>query len=237
MVWSEHNSQAFIDYGRYFVPDREAQIQIMCDLIPPCADAAHILELCCGEGLLARALLEHFPTCFVHGYDGSPGMLQQAEANLASYQDRFTTQQFDLTAADWRQPPWPLQAVVSSLALHHLDGGQKQVLFQDVCRMLQSGGIFLIADLVQPTNKQGIEVAAKAWQETVRQRSLKLDGNSNAFDHFEQQEWNMYLYPDPVDKPSGLFEQLKWLEEAGFREIDVYWMKAGHAIFGGWKLL
>ncbi len=45
----------------------------------------------------------------------------------------------------------------------------------------------------------------------------------------------MYDYPDPIDKPSRLFEQLIWLEQAGFLDVDVHWMKAGHAIFGGRK--
>jgi tRNA (cmo5U34)-methyltransferase len=47
------------------------------------------------------------------------------------------------------------------------------------------------------------------------------------------------MYPeqgsDPVDKMSPLFDQLKWLEQAGFASVDVFWMRAGHAIFGGSK--
>jgi tRNA (cmo5U34)-methyltransferase len=47
----------------------------------------------------------------------------------------------------------------------------------------------------------------------------------------------MYRYPDVdgIDKPSHLLDQLKWLEQAGFAEVDVFWMQAGHALFGGRK--
>lgn len=45
----------------------------------------------------------------------------------------------------------------------------------------------------------------------------------------------MYRHPDPVDKPSRLMDQLLWLEQAGWRDVDVYWMRAGHAMFGGRK--
>jgi tRNA (cmo5U34)-methyltransferase len=38
-----------------------------------------------------------------------------------------------------------------------------------------------------------------------------------------------------MDQPSGLYEQLCWLEEAGFSAVDVVWLKAGHAIYGGWQ--
>ena len=235
--WQEEDSQLFIDYGRYFVPERETQIQIIGDLIPPRPAPFHILELCCGEGLLAAALLAQFPGATVHGYDGSLEMLQQTRARLAAYGDRFEAQTFDLATRDWRQPPWPVHAVVSSLAIHHLDGPGKQALFQDVQRLLAPGGIFIVADLVQPTTELGREVAAKAWDAAVRRQALELDDNLDAFDAFEQQQWNMYRYPegDDVDKPSTLFDQLQWLAQAGFADVDVYWMQAGHAIFGGRK--
>jgi hypothetical protein len=32
--WREEDSQTFIDYGRYFIPDREKLIQLFGDLIP-----------------------------------------------------------------------------------------------------------------------------------------------------------------------------------------------------------
>ena len=49
--WSEAASQTFIDFGRYFVPEREQQIAAFVDLIPAHDQPFNILELCCGEGL------------------------------------------------------------------------------------------------------------------------------------------------------------------------------------------
>ncbi|MFQ5794708.1 MAG: class I SAM-dependent methyltransferase [Candidatus Bipolaricaulia bacterium] len=233
--WDEQDSQTFIDFGHYFVPDRELQIRTICDLIPASKEPFHILELCCGEGLLAGALLERFPNCIVHGLDGSRETLQRAKTNLAQYGERFDVKLFDLASRSWRHPPWPIHAVTSSLAIHHLNAQQKQELFQDIQQMLFPGGVFLVVDLIQPANQLGVEVAAKAWEDAVRQRSLELDGNTRAVEYFRQEQWNCYVYPDPVDKPSRLFDQLKWLERAGFVEVDMYWMKAGHTIFGGRK--
>lgn len=34
---------------------------------------------------------------------------------------------------------------------------------------------------------------------------------------------------------SRLFDQLKWLEDAGFADVNVHWMLAGHAVFGARK--
>ena len=57
-AWDENASGAFIDYGRYFVPERERQIEIIVALISHLERDFTIYELCCGEGLLAEALLE-----------------------------------------------------------------------------------------------------------------------------------------------------------------------------------
>ena len=58
-----------------------------------------------------------------------------------------------------------------------------------------------------------------------------------AFEFFQDDTWNYYSdpAPDPIDQPSALLDQLKWLEAAGLRNVDVHWLKAGHAIFSGVK--
>ena len=235
--WEEENSQDFIDYGKYFVPDREIQINCICEVIPPPSESAYILDLCCGEGLLTRALLDKFPESHVYGLDGSPKMIAQTEQSLVAYGERFKAKQFDLAASDWREFPFPVHAVVSSLAIHHLDGTEKQTLFKDMASVLALGGSFIIADLTETTDRFGKKFAADTWDEAVRQRSLDLDGDLRGYDYFRELGWNHYAQhepdPDSIDKPSSLFDQLKWLEQAGFTDVDVFWMKAGHAIFGG----
>lgn len=237
--WGDENTRTFIDYGRYFVPDRSTQIATICDLVPPADGPCHVLDLCCGEGLLSGALLRRLPTATVHGYDGSATMLEQARRNLHAFGERFQAVPFDLAAAEWRRLPWQAHAVVSSLAIHHLDDALKQQLFRDVHDVLAPGGALVIADVVQPADPLGVAVAAEAWDEAVRRQALSIDGNDEAFAAFERERWNMYRYPEtdpiPYDKPSRLFDQLRWLDEAGFTGVDAYWMQAGHAIFGGRK--
>jgi tRNA (cmo5U34)-methyltransferase len=235
--WSEEESQAFIDFGRYFVPEREQQIAAFVELIPAYDQPFTILELCCGEGLLAGALLERFPTCTVYGLDGSPAMLEHASRKLAQHGERFRPQLFDLADRSWRAQPAPVHAVVSSLTIHHLDGAEKQQLFQDIAQLLAPNGVLLIADVIAPAGRAGVELAAKAWDAAVRRRALEIDGNLDAMAYFEREQWNMYRYPeeDGIDKPSRLLDQLKWLEQAGFADVDVFWMQAGHALFGGRK--
>jgi tRNA (cmo5U34)-methyltransferase len=234
--WSEENSRIFLQYAQYFVPDRESQIRALCSLVPDPGEPFRILELACGAGLLAGALLERFPNCTVHGLDGSHEMLETARLHLQPFNDRFLPGRFDLTSRDWRIPEPVYQAVVSSLAIHHLDDAGKAALFQDVFAMLHPGGAFLIADIIRPAGPQSMLYAAEMYDEAVRRQSRAIDGNLSAFERFQSEQWNIFHYPDdPSDQPSTLFDQLKWLEAAGFQPVDVCWLRAGHAIFAGYK--
>jgi tRNA (cmo5U34)-methyltransferase len=235
--WTEDTSRRFLDLGRYFVPEREHQMHMIAALIPARDRPFHVLELCCGEGLLAQVVLGTYPAAVVHGLDGSQEMLEQARQRLARFGDRFQTDLFDLAAKTWRKAAEPVTAVVSSLAIHHLTGPEKQELFRDVFGMLESGGMFVIADVVEPSGEAATRLAAEEWDEAVRERARQLDGNDAAFAFFEREQWNMYRYrdPDDIDQPSSLLDQLKWLENAGFADVNPHWLLAGHAIFSGSK--
>jgi tRNA (cmo5U34)-methyltransferase len=236
-TWSEKDSEKFIDYGRYFVPEREEQLRIVCDLIPPAAGPHHVVDLCAGEGLLSQALLECDSRRTVHVFDGSRAMLDRAATVLGRYRDRVDFKFFDIFSRDWRRFEWPVHAVVSSLAVHHLDGAQKQELFRDMASALAPGGALVIADVVLPATELTRNVAARLWDQAVQKRALSLDGNLKAFEHFRDTNWNMYTdpAPDPVDKPSTVAEQLAWMQAAGLVGVDLVWMAGGHAIFCGYK--
>ncbi|TIV08818.1 MAG: class I SAM-dependent methyltransferase, partial [Mesorhizobium sp.] len=139
--WDENNSHTFLDYGRYFVPERERQTDIIADLIPPTSGAL-LVELCSGEGLLSRALLERFPDCRVLALDGSEQMCEQTRTTCRDHAGRLTTGSFELADRDWRSFSEAPHAIVSSLAIHHLDGWQKQILFADIAAALRPGGVF-----------------------------------------------------------------------------------------------
>jgi tRNA (cmo5U34)-methyltransferase len=233
--WNEASSAEFIDTGRYFVPERELQMETICQLVEAAPGGGPIVELCCGQGLLSKALLDRFQERSVRAFDGSATMINAASTLLAQYGQRFMVDQFDLRERAWRKFSHPVAAVVSSLAIHHLTGDEKRVLFADIAKILLPGGVFVIADIMEPVGSWSARVAGQAWDDAVRKRSLDLDGKLDAFRKFQAVQWNLFtaLEPDPFDKPSPLLDQTQWLKEAGFIDVDVFWMLAGHAIFGG----
>ena len=232
--WDEADSREFIDHGRFFVPDREEQIATVLAAVPEPGEGL-LVDLCCGEGLLSRALLERFPRARVLALDLSPAMLAQTSATCAAWADRLETRAFDLAAGSWRRFPEPVRAFVSSLAVHHLDGEGKRQLFRDLAAALAPGGAVVIADLVEPATPAARALAARAWDEATRRRSLELARSLGPYEAFRDQHWNFYADPEPdsIDQPSRLLDQLNWLQEAGLTGVDVFWLKAGHAIFGG----
>jgi len=234
-TWDDEDTKVFIEHGSSFVPERERQIERICRLVPEIEGEFHILDLGCGEGLLAEALLDHFPDAIVHGLDGSEAMIRRARRRLSDYEDRFETEPFELSSDAWRSRGEPVHLVVSSLAVHHLDGDRKRTLFRDVHDLLEPGGAFFLADLIEPASSEARAAAADAWDDAVHRRSIVLTGGKAAFDRFQETRWNHFRHPDPRDTPSAIFDQLVWLAEAGFSKPDVFWMDAGHALFGAFK--
>jgi tRNA (cmo5U34)-methyltransferase len=235
MHWTDEDSRVFAEYAPFLIPEREEQSRIICASLTGLRGSLHVLDLGCGDGYLARAIAQQLPNTVVHGLDGSPHMLESAQARLRELGLRFVPEQFELAEPRWRKRAHPVHAVVSSLVVHHLDAVGKQQLFGDLHDLLEPGGVVTIADVVRPANEAARRIAAAEWDRSVREQIATANGPEAAYRTFVEDAWNMFehLDEDPVDQPSTLHEQLDWLRAARFTGVDVYWVKAGHAVFGG----
>jgi tRNA (cmo5U34)-methyltransferase len=217
------------------VPRRAEQLAVLVALLP--TNTRRVVELGCGEGHLSAALLTCLPDASVLALDGSAQMRELAATRLGIFSDRAEVRPFDLEGRDWPNLMQGADAVVSSLALHHLDTSGKERLFNEVAARLQGEGAFLVADIVEPLCAETRNLFAEMWDRAAREQAFQVDGTSDLYDLFLSSRWNHYRWPDPSDRPSPLYLQLKLLERAGFVAVDCFWMNAGHAIFGGYKSL
>lgn len=235
-TWSEDASDVYQRIAAIAVPHRAEQIAALLMLLPfGTEDQFRVVELGCGEGRLAAAILEAFPQATVTALDGSESMLAATGARLAGYGERFEIEQFDLLRDDWWHHLDGAGAVVSSLAVHHLDGPGKQRFYAAARQRIAAPGALLIADVIQPAHSRANEYYAQLYDQLARQRSIELTGSDGYYQDFLTENWNMFRYPDDDwDKPSRIFEHLRWLDEAGFDQVDCFWMLAGHAIYGGY---
>ncbi len=239
--WSETESNLFLNLAEIFVPSRAEQTSVLLQLIPAeTNEACTIVELAAGEGALAEAILEGFPHCRYIALDGSEAMRDHMRKRLARFGERLEIRPFELADAAWRaELPDAVGCVLSSLCIHHLDGSGKRQLFHDMLHHLEPGGALLLADIILPADQRVANFFAQQYDKIVREQSLAQRGDLSGYEEFQQQNWNYFRHdygkPDSYDKPSLLSEQLHWLEEVCFRRFDCYWMRAGHAIYGGYK--
>ncbi len=238
--WGESESERFITLGRIYTPRREEILESFLDLIPAgLGDAFTGVELGTGAGWLTEGILRRFPRAKMIGLDGSQAMRETTAHLLAPFGDRAEVRPFRLEEMGWRGAlPADLKLVVSSLVIHHLTGQGKRELYSDLFARLSAGGALLICDVLQPASEEGRRTLANAWDEEVRRSSQGILGDLSAYDEFVNDRWNMYAHPTPeddIDHPSTLVDQLRWLTEAGFIGIDAWWVRAGHALFGGYK--
>ena len=235
-TWGEEESKIFVEFGRAMVPGREEIERTFLDLIPAEPDEPFLaVEIGTGSGWLSAAVLQEFSRARTLGLDGSPDMLRTAAELLGHYGDRAELRGFRLENPSWTDGLPPVRVCLSSLVFHHLDGSGKQDLFARLFDRLEPGGALLFADVMEPRTERVRRHFAAAWEEEIRRRSVEIHGDGRAYEFFVGERWNIYDYPEPMDKPSTLPEQLRWMEEAGFEGVDVFWARAGHALLGGYR--
>lgn len=234
-TWTEDDSTVYQELAAVAVPARAEQIATLLTLLPfGQQERFRAVEVGCGEGALSYAILEAFPQATVTALDGSEQMRAHTTDRLARFGARAQVAPFDLAAADWLTHAGGADAVVSSLCVHHLPAEGKRRLFGDLATRLAPRGALLIADLVAPQRAEAGALFAATWDRAAERQSLAETGSPALFERFVATHWNYYLYPDPFDQPSPLFDQLTWLREAGFAVVDCFWLQAGHAVYGGY---
>jgi tRNA (cmo5U34)-methyltransferase len=161
-----------------------------------------VLDLGAGTGLLAARVIAAHPAAEVVLLDGSAAMLDAARAALGA-RAGYVVADLD---APLPQGPW--DAVVSALAIHHLEDDAKRRLFARVHDALAPGGVFVNAEQVAGATAH-FEDAFEAWHE---RRSREL-GATDA-------DWAASLERRTHDRCATVEDQLSWLREAGFADAD-----------------
>jgi tRNA (cmo5U34)-methyltransferase len=213
-------------------PMRSQQIEVLIDLLSALQSDGHcILDLGCGDGIIAELLLTRFPSAYVVGVDSSSPMLEAARARLSRYVGRFTLLTHDLRATD--DPlveVGSFDAAISVHAVHHLTGPEKQRLFHWISISLRDGGLIAMADRVKLGEPLLFKYHLAVWNRVQLQYGLEPSSPGYAYaDHVARCEQG-------GDLPDLLSDQLIWLQAAGFGVVDVFYRFVERAVFGGLKV-
>ena len=150
-----HDPEYAADWAGRFepTPDRLALFDLMLSelrsRVPP---DGSIVELGIGPGYLAAHLLDALPAVRYQGLDFSRPMLDIAARRLRRHADRVAFTQADLLADGWWEAlDGPVDAIVSTWALHDLGGRDKvEHVYAGCAKALGSRGLLLNGDFIKP---------------------------------------------------------------------------------------
>jgi tRNA (cmo5U34)-methyltransferase len=186
--WSDPGRVA--EYLSREIPHRQTAEQMLLEALPPRVE--RFLDLGSGDGRMIAAVRSCHPEARAVGLDASEPMLARAA-------ERFGADPLvELEARELGLPlpvEAPFDAVVSGLAIHHLEDERKRELFGEVRALLTPGGTFANLDLVSSASPR------------IHERFRREIGR---------------VEDDPSDRLADLGEQLGWLRDAGFDEVDCH---------------
>lgn len=207
---------------RTLLPHYDELLTALSRCVPPTAQ--RILDLGCGTGNLSARIRQRLPQVQITAMDYSPEMLMQAQQKLPPAQTTFITADFGAWALDPQAfpPIAPVDACVSSLAIHHLSDAMKAQLFRQIFAHLRPGGCFWNADPV---------LAPHPWHATLYQRVRQEESAAAPIPAPGTVVPCGYSRPDQL---ATLADQLDLLKAAGFEAVAAVWQWFGLAIFGGY---
>jgi tRNA (cmo5U34)-methyltransferase len=188
----EQKVRRYLDRADEF-PHRAEGEGVLLEHVP--ANARRVLDLGTGDGRLLALLQADRQEMFGCGLDFSELMLGAARKRFAG-DGRVEIVKHDL--AESLPVLGRFDAIVSSMAIHHLEHERKRSLYGEVFDLLEPGGVFANFEHVASATDRLHLAFFAAIDEPIENE-------------------------DPSDRLLDVETQLGWLRELGFDDADCYW--------------
>lgn len=187
--WSQPGRVA--EYLSRAIPHRATAEAMLLEALPE--QVERVLDLGTGDGRMLALVRERHPHAAAVGVDSSEPMLERAAERFGGGAPpvELRSHELELPLAEAA----PFDAVVSGLAIHHLENERKRGLFGEVHELLSPGGVFANLDLVSSASPR------------LHERFRREIGRTE---------------DDPTDRLADLPAQLQWLRAVGFAEVDCH---------------
>lgn len=186
---------------RNLIPDFDGFYGAAVDALELPANA-RVADLGAGTGILAAFVARKFPDAELELVDISDKMLDIAKKRFeGNPRASFVLSDF----ASW-MPRGKYTAVVSALAIHHIEDGAKRSLYKKIFDALADGGVFVNAEQILGATPQAVEKNAAAREE-IMQKFMTPAETEVARERLK------------CDRCATLSDNLEMLADAGFAEV------------------
>lgn len=176
------------------IPHRSEGENVLLDFIPN--TTRRVLDLGTGDGRLIKLLKSKIPSAKYVAIDFSPPMLKTLKRRFG----RDTSVTIIQHGLDSHLPSVGyFDAVISSLAIHHLKQERKKTLYSEIYSIIKSGGVFCNFD----------HFASRSLRLTKHFK--RVMGSQRAPNRNHEARLN-YVESD-----------IDWLNKIGFVDVDCYW--------------
>lgn len=210
-------SNEYTDMLDRAVPKYREMLWLMLHYIPANFKPKRILELGSGTGNLTELVLEKFPDAEITVVDISEKILDECKARFQS-SNSINYCQYDFKEIEFEIASFDL--ILSSIAIHHIEDVDKQILFRKINSYLKPKGIFTYLDQCMGETTEIYQKNMKMWKTAA----FKLGST--------KENWKTWMdHQDEHDFHATVKNQIKWLEESSFKNIDILWRNLLWTVF------
>jgi tRNA (cmo5U34)-methyltransferase len=166
-----------------------------------------VLDLGAGTGSFAAHVAAVYPNARFVLMDVADKMLDVARERFSGNGDRFTFEVADYRHLEGKEE---YDLVVSSLSIHHLTDEEKAGLFKSIYGVLKPAGAFINIDQIRGETESLRRLNWNRWLNHVQ--------SSGATEEQIQASIKRRM---TYDKDALLSDQVNWLKQAGFSDVDV----------------
>jgi len=215
----DENADKYDKIRKLIIPCFDDLYNITRNLANSKREDPKILDLGAGTGLLTKYLLEEYPQGEFTLVDISEEMLKIAKHRFMGLNN------FKYIAEDYLAYNFDnsFDMIISSLSIHHLEDENKKKLYKKVYDSLNHEGIFLNADQVIGPTPDVDKSYHENWMQKIEENNFKGPEKDTAMERMK------------FDNPATLEDNLKWLNDCGFKDVDVYYKYYNFCIFYGKK--
>lgn len=217
------DAQAYDVQIRRWIPGYDQMIETLLSILEDTLGPAPVVvDLGTGTGALAAAILDAIPRAHVVLVDIDPAMLAAARTRVERHGARAELRRAGFTD-DAALPP--CDAVVASLALHHVpDRDDKRALYARIHRALRPGGVFVSGDATVHEAGAEHDRIYRQWAAGMATAGISQAEATALFAQWRDED---RYYPLAVE--------LELLAAAGFARPECFWKLGAMTAFGGFR--